>query len=193
VQYLLIPRALPQNPPAADGTPYNDVSFAHEMMHAVGVRHHGDKKDFEVYWKIEGKIVKEYIQEADESLSGPGVEITILRKDGSNATSDFIAYRKSLGGKSALGQKQSVGVTNGKGSGDDTCMMRYDRFSAYLMAGRPNVRVRIAPKENPEPVGYTICKRRNGTGINAPPPEKSRYGDASVGDCAGQMRVRDLK
>ncbi|HJU84107.1 MAG TPA: hypothetical protein VJ600_07835 [Holophagaceae bacterium] len=192
VKYLLVPQAMPPNPAAADGTPYFDVSFAHELLHAVGVRHHGEG-DYDAYWKIEGAVVREFHQQENGDLTGAGTPIRILRADGTDATAAFIAKRSALGGEKALGQKQSIGVKNGQASGDDTCMMRYDRNSAYLMPGHPEVRILVQPSSNPEPVGFTICKQSQGTGINAPPPSSSRYGDATRGRCSDQVRVSDRR
>lgn len=193
VKAILVPRTPVPGSPATDGTPFEDVGFAHELLHALGVRHHGDG-DYEAYWKIEGDTVKEFHVEEDGTLSGPGVPITILRANGSVATAAFIAHRQGLGGEAAKGQKQLVGVEQGESSGDDTCMMRYDRNSAHLKQGQPNARVIIQHAVNPEPVGFHICTSRTGTGINAASPGPSRYGNAAPGrgNCAEKMKVSDL-
>jgi hypothetical protein len=189
---ILVPHAAVTGPAAPDGTPYPDVSFAHELMHALGVRHHGDG-DYDAYWKIEGNIVKEYRLEDDGSLSGSGKAIEIFRENGTVATAAFIAHRQSLGGESAKGLIQLVGVDQGEGSGDDTCMMRYDRNSAYLKRGQPNGRVSIQPGVNDEPVGYRICTSPDGTGVNAFTPGPSRFGNAAAnrGNCAEKLKVSD--
>ena len=192
VTAIFVPRVPVSGSPATDGTPFLDVSFAHELMHAVGVRHHGDG-DYEAYWKIEGNTVKEYHREDNGTLSGPGVPIEILKEDGSLATAKFIAYRQGLGGEAAKGQKQHVGVEQGESSGDDTCMMRYDLSSAYLKRGQPNARVVIQNDVNPEPVGCHICTSRTGTGINAFSPGPSRYGNGAPGrgNCTEKLKVTD--
>ena len=193
VKAILVPRMPVPGAAAKDGTPFEDVGFAHELLHALGVRHHGDG-DYEAYWKIEGDTVKEFHLEEDGTLSGPGVPIAILRENGSVATASFIAHRQGLGGEAAKGQKQLVGVEQGESSGDDTCMMRYDRNSAYLKRGQPNARVIIQNSVNPEPVGFRICTDRAGTGINAANPGPSRYGNAAPGrgNCLEKMKVSDL-
>ncbi len=194
VKAILVPHAPVTGPAAPDGTPYADVSFAHELMHALGVRHHGDE-DYDAYWKIEGNTVKEYRLEQDGSLSGRGVPIEILRENGDVATAAFIAHRQSMGGEAAQGQSQLVGVEQGESSGDDTCMMRYDRNSVHLKPGQPNARVSIQLGVNEEPVGYRICTSSKGTGINeSKPGHPSRYGNAATGrgNCADKLKVSDL-
>jgi hypothetical protein len=164
------------------------------LLHALGVRHHGDG-DYDAYWKIEGDAVLEFrVDDDGETLSGQGTPIEILRADGSVATAAFIAHRTGLGGEKAKGQKQLVGVEQGESSGDDTCVMRYDRNGAYVKRGQPNARVVIQPDRNPEPVGYRICASRTGTGINAASPGPSRYGNAAPGrgNCKGSIKVSDL-
>ena len=42
VKAILVPHTPVTGPDAPDGKAYADVSFAHELMHCVGVRHHGD-------------------------------------------------------------------------------------------------------------------------------------------------------
>ncbi len=85
-------------------------------------------------------------------------------------------------------------MEQGQGAGDDTCMMRYDRNSAYLKRGQPNARIVNQPGVNDEPVGYRICTSPNGTGINASSPGPSRYGNAASGrgNCADKLKVSDL-
>jgi hypothetical protein len=194
VDAILVPHTPVTGPAAPDGTAYADVSFAHELMHALGVRHHGDG-DYEVYWKIEGDTVKEFRVDDKKNIFGPGTPIEIFKENGTNATAGFIAYRQSLGGAAAEGVNQLVGVDQGENSGDVTCMMRYDRSSAYLKRGQRNGRVVIQPGVNDEPVGYRICTSGKGTGINeSKPGQPSRYGDAATdrGNCADKLKVSDL-
>jgi hypothetical protein len=193
VKSILVPHAPVTGPAATDGTPYADVSFAHELMHALGVRHHGDG-DYEAFWKIEGDTVKEFHMDDENNIDGAGTPITIFRESGAVATADFIAHFKSLGGEAAKGLHVLVGVDGGEGSGDDTCMMRYDRNSAYIKRGQPNGRVSIQKGVNDEPVGYRICTSPDGTGINASSPGPSRFGNAARnrGNCAEKLKVSDL-
>jgi hypothetical protein len=199
VQAILVPAAQVNGPPASDGSAYEDVSFAHEMLHAVGVRHHGDG-DYGAYWKIDGARVLEFrLDDAETGLSGPGVPIEIQREDGVVITDKFIARRAAMSGetkgrKNSEGQEQLVGVEQGESSGDDTCLMRYDRNGAYVKKGQPNVRVIIQADRNPEPVGCRICKSRTGTGINAASPGPSRYGNAAPGrgECLLKIKISDF-
>lgn len=171
---------------ASDGTPYADVSFAHEMLHATGVRHHGDG-GYGAFWKVDGATVLEFRLDDDENPVGPGVPIVIHREDGLVITDKFILRHPN-------GQKQDVGGEQSESSGDDTCMMRYDRNGAYLKKGHPNMRVIIQEDRNREPAGYRICRSRKGTGINAATPGPSRYGDAAPGrgECMLKIKVSDF-
>ncbi len=194
VKSILVPHAPVTGHAAFDGTAYADVSFAHELMHALGVRHHGDK-DYDAYWKIEGDTVKEYHIDDQKNIFGSGTTVKIYKEDGSLATAKFIAHRQSLGGEAALGLVVLVGVDGGEASGDDQCMMRYDRNSAYIKRGEPNARVSIQETVNDEPVGCHICTDGKGTGINeSKPGHPSRYGDATPGrgNCADKLKVSDL-
>jgi hypothetical protein len=174
------------------------VSFAHEMLHAVGVRHHGDG-DYVAFWKIDGATVLEFhLNDEETGLSGPGVPIEIEREDGVVITGKFIDRRSQLEGEDkgfnrSEGQLQSVGLEQGQGSGDDTCVMRYDRNTAYMKKGHPNVRVLIQ-NDKPEPVGCHICKSRTGTGINAANPGPSRFGNAAPGrgECMLKIKISDF-
>jgi hypothetical protein len=183
VRDIEVPSAPVAGPNAGDGTPYADVSFAHELMHTVGVRHHGEG-DYDALWEIEaaGTKVTEYVVR-NGARALPGTAIRIFNYGGADVTA---LYALNNAGQV---KKQLVGVSGGESSGDDTCMMRYDRNGAYQVAGRPGVRVLINTKQNAEPVGYRICTSPVGTGINAPPTP--RYGNASVGNCFSQIRVSD--
>ena len=170
---------------AGDGTPYLHVSFAHEMMHTLGVRHHG-QGDYFAEWEVDaaGHITEYPSDDTTGKRTGPGVPIRILNSAGTDVTTTFVVRNRK---KSVY---RTVGVKHGESSGDDTCMMRYDVNDAYILDGRPNDRVLIVGARNPEPVGYRICTSPKGTGINAPPASTSRYGDAAR-DCFSQMRVTD--
>ena len=173
----------------AERTAYMDASFAHELLHAIGVRHHGGG-DYDVYWKVEGDAVLEFHSDGGKprTLTGSGVPITIVKADGTDITAKYVERNRATGGTDGL-----VGVERGESSGDDTCVMRYDRNSAYVPSGRPGVRVLIQTDVNPEPVGSAICRSGTGTGINAASPGPSRYGDAQTGrgNCWDKMKISD--
>ena len=184
VRNIEVPRAPIEGPNAGDGTPYSDVSFAHEMMHTVGVRHHG-KGDYDAEWEVDaaGQSVTEHVLDDEGARVGLGGRIRLFNYMGADVTALYATTKK---GKVS---RQLVGVQGGESSGDDTCMMRYDRNGAYVIPGRPGDRFLINSKQNAEPVGYRICTSSEGTGINAPPT--LRYGNAQFGNCFSQIRVSD--
>lgn len=187
VRYIEVPRGPVMGPAAfaRDGTtPYEDVSFAHEMLHAVGVRHHGGG-DYQATWdaSASGASLEESVPDAGS------VQIKVIGSDGrSDVTAKMLAAIKNNGTSRTV----HVGVMQGESSGDDNCIMRYDANSAFrsLDPTKKNWRMLINNNVNPETVGIGICKSLKGTGINAGP--SPRYGDATSGNCASQIRVRDL-
>lgn len=192
VKYIILPRQEPTGNMGADGkTAYKDASFAHELLHAVGVRHHGPPDRY-VYWKVEpGGVVLEYETFTETAsgavaVTGPGTPIRIMGTSGANDVTQRWAADHPAG------QKQQVGIWGGQSSGDVRCVMRYDINGAYEKHGAPGVRVLI--KSGDEPVGYDICTASTGTGINASTaPGGPRYGDAPNGNCASQIRVSDRR
>ena len=165
------------------------VAMCHELLHALGVRHHGDG-DYDVVWKVDGTAVKEFhVAEDGRTPVGSGTPIRVLKQDGTDVTAKFV--ERHADGSETLG---IVGVEQGESSGDDTCMMRYDRNSAYLTKSAPDARVLVQPDVNPESVGSKICTSRTGTGINAASPGPSRYGNAAPGRgaCMEKIKVSDI-
>ena len=184
VKAIWVPEVMVDDRKAKDGSPYLDVSFAHEMLHAVGVRHHGDG-DYSAYLEIDGATLKEFPLDDDKNRLGPGVPVVVQLEDGTVITDKMIERHKKDGGR-----KSYVGVEQGQCSGDDTCMMRYDLSAFYLKKGHPNVRVLVQPMEL---AGYRICTSPTGTGINATGPKPSRYGNAAPGrgGCMLKIKVSD--
>jgi hypothetical protein len=132
---------------------------------------------------ISGQIMRPW---SSFTLAQHGVEKVIARRAAMSG--------ETKGRKHSEGQEQLVGVEQGESSGDDACLMRYDRNGAYVKTGQPNVRVIIQTDRNPEPVGCRICKSRTGTGINAASPGPSRYGNAAPGrgECLSKIKISDF-
>ncbi|HUT60026.1 MAG TPA: hypothetical protein VNA25_19445 [Phycisphaerae bacterium] len=82
-----------------------------------------------------------------------------------------------------------VGSQGGESSGDLGCLMAYtDMYQwAYASEGGLNI-FRALPLL---PLGNRFCTSAAGTGINAATPGPSFFGDATWGNCAAKLRVRD--
>jgi hypothetical protein len=145
---------------------------AHELGHGVGIRHHGEGDRKQVSW----------VAGANGALSEDGSAIKLRNESGGS-----MSFRSLAPGASVT---VWLGEHGGEHSGDERCFMRYVVSNAYRSTAQGDVRYWVNP---PEPLGGpNLCSARDGTGVNqagrAPQP---RYGNASAGNCLGQIRVRD--
>jgi hypothetical protein len=140
------------------------VSIGHELGHASNIFHHGDGLEYNV-----GKV-------------------TCRNDDGSVKT---LPCKKPEGCYEVAGK-------GGKYSGNDQCIMRYDMTEFFQNPdGNCQSQYNGAPITlsfyGQDPPGFHLCHDRQGTGVNAPPPHKPcKAGDASVGNCAGQLQIKCL-
>jgi hypothetical protein len=89
--------------------------------------------------------------------------------------------------------KFTVGLPQGKHSGDDQCWMRYPFANIYPKIGDPTTYYLIPP--GTEPLGATLCFSPTGTGVNASTHiPQSRFGDARSGRgaCHSWVCVNDV-
>ncbi len=69
--------------------------------------------------------------------------------------------------------------------------MRYYDKQAYESEKEPE-RIRYIPDEGQWKMRNRLCESPRGTGVNDPDhAPQSRYGDALLGDCRGQIVVND--
>jgi len=161
------------------------VSLAHELLHTVNVVHHGDGDDTQVHWDVQGTLpggpftVTETVVVKGVSTAIP---VTVLTEAGA-------PYVFKATGPGAIW----LGLPGGLFSGDEACMMRYAWAHAYRDPRDPSVRIFV---KDDDFQGAGLCEKSAGTGINDPhrkvPRGGPRFGDAAVGNCAGQIVVNDL-
>lgn len=164
-------------------------AVAHELLHAASVWHHGEG-DYYVLWTREernGKaVIMEYKTGDNGAPEGRGTEVRVFLEgediEMTAADPDFERPWKVM-----------LGQPGGLHSGDTNCLMRYAVAEAYVGKGRPGipqVRYYIGAQEV---LSFGLCTLPTGTGVNAkgydPQP---RYGDATRGNCAGQLDINDL-
>ena len=162
----------------------------HELVHSVGVEHHGDGEGWRGWRKMEGRVgaVREFWFEevaatrtaAATEFAASGQRIRIFRVDGSEVAAGDDEY---------LREPVLVWVAQhgGQHSGDVSCVMRYHVCGAYTQPGRVGDRF-LCPRE---PAGDLLCVSPLGTSFNAPGSPVVRHGNATRGNCQGQICVRD--
>lgn len=191
---------LPKGKNCDSGDGLADV--AHELCHAVGADHHGDERLFTVFWtwKLKDDGVWQLYEQGlnvDENTSTTTwlkelKPITVyfenpLReyRHGDPLPGHFAWDEAHKGWKLYLGGKGS------EFSGDQECLMRYYDKQAYESEKEPN-RVRYIPDEGQWKMRNRLCENPRGTGVNDPDhAPQSRYGDAIMGNCKGQIVVND--
>jgi len=158
--------------------PYRRIVIVHELLHATGVDHHGDG-DFlsGVTWTRDPN--------APRVLEGTKA-IEVFRE--SVAPVPLKSHEELFDNPVPV----VLAVQNGAFSGDQNCIMRYAGPHAYVHPNnRSAKRFFIAHEETPEAWGLGLCTSPDGTGVNAPDRTPARYGKATRGNCAKQLRVSD--
>jgi hypothetical protein len=194
--------------PAAATLQYR-TAMAHELLHSVGVDHHGDTD-------LRTKRLTFYSPNDPANPTGQpsfllgdagatsGFFIRLLReKDGQDEgallwqvlqTKLAVCQTLPLGlvpemvvdwCKRVLAASHYtifpyVGEPHGQHSGNDSCVMRY--WFSNLYPSEANGSVYYDPTDGTEQVGYTMCTSPAGTGVNDPShPPQPRYFEASPG------------
>lgn len=176
-----------------DNTPQ---TIAHELAHAIGVEHHGEI-DYYARWDVReveqsgvGKIFRFTeqrlsVNSATGALTPFGVPYFIRVFDEGNTHE----IRPVLDGSVSWPQTNYVAQRGGQNSGQQYCLLRYNNANAYIPKGRVTDRIRfrrpitvVLPGVNV----YGLCRSCEGTGINP-----QRFGHAFLGNCLGQLCVRD--
>jgi len=137
------------------------ATITHELGHATNVFHHGQKADYEV-----GAVV-------------------CRRPDGTERT---LACDKPGGCYEVAGK-------GGQYSGNDTCPMRYDMTeffedpggACHLVSGGGK---RLSVYGADPPGLWMFCANPMGTGVNDPDDPHNKAGNATVGKCATQIRLK---
>ncbi|WP_404423720.1 hypothetical protein [Nibricoccus sp. IMCC34717] len=182
-------------------------TIAHEVSHATGIRHHGDNDPGRVVWErvpvtgADGQTSYEFREwPASFSAGSKGKPGGYVKDDPASAGTKIRLYRESgveidpNSAKAAEVFAEPVQVwlaaQGGQHSGMEECWMRYNVALAYIPPKRSTARVYHNQKET---LGRDLCSNKLGTGVNGPDfnEKKPRYGNATLGDCHGQLCVRD--
>lgn len=144
---------------------YRAAAIAHEIAHGVGGDHHGPSSD----------------QPTNYTAYPPGSSRLDYRIYGSDGT-EIRTRPFTIEGP--------VGSVGGDESGDLSCLMAYtDRYQWAFSRGEGNALVyRAVPLLK---LGSRFCASPAGTGINAESPGLSFFGNATSGNCAARLKVRD--
>jgi hypothetical protein len=160
-------------------------TVVHELLHAVGVDHHGDNDTGCVLWaEVGGKIMETRLDQDCKDTGIPPYEITVFLENGTTP-----ATAADFGG---LPHVLYVGDYNQQHSGREICAMRYDAARATPSFVGSTVRLWTGSEVN----GLSLCNDKTGTGVNDATRLlreglPSRYGDATRGDCEHQIVVND--
>lgn len=184
-----------------------DVGVAHELLHAVGVDHHGDgdpgSQLFTFYppqspknptgqpvLLLNGQVIR-FVSEQDGTDFTSAFWVGMQRLENLckiiNATPSFLwqpvyvdvckNFETNLNGGYPL--FPYVGLQHGQHSGNDQCVMRYFFANAYRSIADSSLY--YATKAGTESVGSSLCSSPTGTGVNAATHQpQSRYGDAAA-------------
>lgn len=200
---------------ACSGAGAASATIAHEIAHACGVKHHGDKEagflpgNFERVPiptvpgtpeppKFGGSDGPPTPQPCNSSASAdaapagdsdpPGTSILTITADDKNVRI-FGGDGKEITER-PYKMKREIGIVHGKSSGDDNCLMFYESWYQWAMHKDGDQITFWAL--NPHPPGTTFCRDNKGKGINAPGNKPTNYfGDAENGGCIKQFKVKD--
>lgn len=184
-----------------------DQHVAHELLHAIGVEHHGVDIRF-VRWSVDptpvllpdGSSRQFFLEQRLRQLSATGPLVPVgspqritVRKEGGDRDVDA----GSAEAAAIVEMVTWVAAQGGEHSGSASCVIRYQGNPPYVPAGGPND-LRILPERQRnfpiqfefnsqgQPFLPLLCRRCQGTRMNP-----MRYGHANVGDCFHQVCVRD--
>jgi len=163
------------------------ATVAHEILHCLRVSHHGNTDPGRKWWiKDMGDrgqlVVREYDMLGDnqDEVAKAGHVIRVLTENGRELRPDSPEL--------SLPTYHYVGAANGQHSGHEDCLMRYKCADVYVSPSDGDMRYLAGD----EITGIGLCKDAHGTGVNDPGRKpRSRYGDASAGNCFEQPCVND--
>jgi hypothetical protein len=208
-----------ENLPASELIFAYDRAIAHELLHAVGVEHHGERdyyvslwleffdsptnKTGKPYFEIAGKLATITDEATGRDLAAMLEPDLLLAREkfrpiAARHLEDKSAQEFEVLLNLSVGKHRwYVGAQHGECAGEEGCVTRYyfARLYEKIQAGKrvANAYYYIGDKHT-ERAGLGLCRSRAGTGINAsgrkPQP---RYGDTNSGwgECANWIVFND--
>ena len=163
-----------------------NAHIAHELCHAIGIRHHGDGDEGEVFWSV--------MPTSPAQLLFP----TLLYEDMSpihvydSTGIRLLDSRWLIKHCGAPLCKVYVGRRYGQHSGDADCVMRYHVADAYEKL--PNLKTERFYSPGDKARGIRLCDSPDGTVFNSENHKpQSEFGpaDCGHGDCVHQFVISD--
>ncbi|WP_321474597.1 hypothetical protein [uncultured Paludibaculum sp.] len=205
VDLVVIPPTLP-NSIGKGPIDYLHKAIAHELMHSVGVWHHGEsdgKQDWRlklqpgattpVLWERYTGTFLHVIKETGEDVAAEiAAKMDALFTDPSAVPADMItSYRQDIQSETGFSFLASplVGEKGGQHSGNDDCLMRYE-YAVLAPTTDSSTFYFLEDQRR----GRQLCDSPVGTGNNdAGRQPQSRHGDASPnrGACRQMVCVND--
>ena len=159
------------------------VTVAHEMLHYCNVKHHGDLDEHKITFYVAPGYPSVYIVENSDA-----VPINLFWDD--LKVTPITPQDPIFKGVTRI--TVALKFQHGTNSGVEDCIMRYDNGQAYKGADGNYYLLLDWEKQYSELTGITLCKSKTGTGVNARDHKpRSRYGDATNGNCQAQVCVND--
>ena len=159
-----------------------DRTICHELGHALGIRHHGDKDLGLQIWTYRRN------DHGDPIIYVGGAAVRVRSEE----TDNLMDPLELFGGKKP-GEPMLVwtGERHGQHAGDVACVLRYVIARAYRSQSEPDL---LYYHSHGEIKGNRLCTSPAGTGVNMPTHDpQSRYfgADADRGDCTHKFVVSD--
>jgi len=155
------------------------ATITHELLHTVGVVHHGTGDDLFATWKQD--VIDGHAIIRETSAFSSGARVTLEWEDRSPVDVADVPHAIAT-------DTLQIAVWDGEEAGQKDCVMRYNSATAYIPRGRPNVRVMVSPKEPP---GVTVCKSPPPVPLMLSSDGSPRYGNGTQFDCRAQICVND--
>ncbi len=186
---------------------YLHKAIAHELLHSVGVWHHGES-DYKQIWRLKLKpgsdkpslwerTSETFIRVLKESGEDVGTKLAEALDASFTDTAhwsplDIEDYHNALQWSSGFNifMDPLVGEKGGQHSGNDDCLMRYEYAVLSQSVSDPNTYYYLDDQRR----GRRLCDSPAGTGNNDPGLQpQSRHGDASPnrGGCLHMICVND--
>ncbi|SPE39690.1 exported hypothetical protein [Candidatus Sulfopaludibacter sp. SbA3] len=167
--------------------PELQTTIAHELGHATNVHHHGEDLDYDVGDVVCHRDIRSCAQGDMDCVHKQGTVKNLKCTD--RSPDDPL-------GKPGT-QCFQVAAKGGSFSGNDTCPMRYDKTCFYedprgICTAKHNGRTVTLSFFGQDPPGMgKLCTDSKGTGVNDTSKLPNKAGDATIGNCASQVCLKN--